>query len=99
MENQHRKITGYRELDQVEIDLMNEIKALGPQMEGVLLKVGVHIKGQRCSCLEPSITGGEKTVSDRMNNATPESFLELAKTELQTGLMYATRAVAQPEFF
>ena len=29
MENQHRKISGYRELDQAEIDLMNEIKAQG----------------------------------------------------------------------
>jgi hypothetical protein len=29
MDNQHRKITGYRELDQGEIDLMNDIKALG----------------------------------------------------------------------
>ena len=26
MENQHRKIKGYRELDQAEIDLMNEVK-------------------------------------------------------------------------
>lgn len=26
MENQHRKITGYRDLTQDEIDLMNEIK-------------------------------------------------------------------------
>ena len=26
MENQHRKITGYRELSQTEIDLMNKIK-------------------------------------------------------------------------
>lgn len=29
MENQHQKITGYRSLSQEEIDLMNEIKALG----------------------------------------------------------------------
>ena len=29
MENQHRKIKGYRELTQVEIDLMNEIKVEG----------------------------------------------------------------------
>tara|TARA_Y100000034_G_C6838695_1_gene379238 strand:- start:678 stop:794 length:117 start_codon:yes stop_codon:yes gene_type:complete len=28
MENQHRKITGYRELDETEIAMMNEIKAL-----------------------------------------------------------------------
>lgn len=30
MDNQHRKISGYRELTQAEIDLMNKIKALGP---------------------------------------------------------------------
>jgi len=27
MDNQHRKITGYRELSQAEIDLMNMVKA------------------------------------------------------------------------
>jgi hypothetical protein len=39
MENQHRKISGYRELSQNEIDLMNEIKALGPQLEAVIQKL------------------------------------------------------------
>ena len=29
MENQHRKIAGYRELNQEEVDLMNRIKAAG----------------------------------------------------------------------
>lgn len=29
MENQHRKIKGYRELSQTEIDLMNSIKEVG----------------------------------------------------------------------
>ena len=29
MENQHRKIKGYRELSQEEIDLMNEVKENG----------------------------------------------------------------------
>ena len=36
MENQHRKISGYRELSQAEIDLMNEVKALGPTIEAVV---------------------------------------------------------------
>jgi hypothetical protein len=36
MENQHRKISGYRELDQDEIDAMNAIKALGPKIEEVI---------------------------------------------------------------
>jgi hypothetical protein len=91
MENQHRKITGYRELGQTEIDLMNEVKALGIQMEGVLDKVGAHLQDQRV------LTTPEDR--QRLTNATPERFLSLAATEFQTGLMYATRAVAQPEFF
>ncbi|OTA14611.1 hypothetical protein Xvie_03548 [Xenorhabdus vietnamensis] len=33
MENQHRKITGYRELTQDEIDCMNKIKALGEEID------------------------------------------------------------------
>lgn len=32
MENQHRKISGYRELSQHEIDLMNKIKAKGVEL-------------------------------------------------------------------
>ncbi len=32
MDNQHRKITGYRELSESEIDLMNEGKALSAQV-------------------------------------------------------------------
>lgn len=36
MENQHRKIIGYRELSQAEIDLMNTIKAFGPQLQTLI---------------------------------------------------------------
>ena len=32
MENQHRKITGYRELDDAEIAKLNEIKAIAQQV-------------------------------------------------------------------
>jgi hypothetical protein len=32
MDNQHRKISGYRELNQAEIDLMNQIKAKGREI-------------------------------------------------------------------
>lgn len=91
MENQHRKIHGYRELTQEEIDLMNEIKALGPQIENVIVKVQNHIEQQRMSV--------DEVECDRLKDATPERFSALAKTEFQTGLMYLTRAVAQPTFF
>lgn len=39
MDNQHRKISGYRELTQDEIDLMNEIKAKGLELEALIKKV------------------------------------------------------------
>lgn len=44
MENQHQKITGYRDLSQVEIDAMNEIKALEAQA-GELMKRVQNIEG------------------------------------------------------
>ena len=36
MENQHREIKGYRELDQGEIDLMNTIKEEGVELAGLI---------------------------------------------------------------
>lgn len=36
MENQHRKIKGYRELSEKEIRGMNEIKELGPKIQAVI---------------------------------------------------------------
>jgi t-SNARE complex subunit (syntaxin) len=45
MENQHRKIKGYRELSQEEIDLMNKVKQQGIELEKVvnLLKVNSEL--------------------------------------------------------
>ena len=39
MENQHRQIKGYRELSQVEIDLMNEIKTKGAELGELVNKI------------------------------------------------------------
>lgn len=39
MENQHRRIKGYRELSQEEIDLMNEGKALAEQVGAYIGKL------------------------------------------------------------
>ena len=39
MENQHRKLKGYRELSQEEIDLMNEIKAKGIELGDLVTKL------------------------------------------------------------
>lgn len=39
MDNQHQKITGYRDLTQAEIDLMNEVKALGELVGACTVKL------------------------------------------------------------
>lgn len=39
MENQHKKISGYRDLSQAEIDGMNKIKALEAQAAELMLAV------------------------------------------------------------
>ena len=41
MDNQHRKINGYRELSQDEIDLMNEIKAKGRELNQLVCRVAL----------------------------------------------------------
>lgn len=74
MDNQHRKITGYRELSQKEIDVMNKIKAKGAELDALVQEV----------------------------QAIPEAdqrWASIAKTDLQTGLMALTRAVAKPTSF
>ena len=48
MENQHRKITGYRELTNEEIDLMNRIKAKGKE----LLQLQAELAGRLATDLE-----------------------------------------------
>lgn len=100
MDNQHRKINTYRELTQEEVDLMNEIKALGPQVQSIIEKVQNHVSTQRYNC---KCDAGQQVHNvdewDRLEAATPERFAAMAKTEFQTGLMYLVRAVAQPTGF
>ncbi len=74
VENQHRKITGYRELTQLEINAMNIIKARGEQLSQLLDDLG--------------------NLPDVDKRA-----LAIARTELQTGMMWAVRAVARPTSF
>lgn len=74
MENQHRKITGYRELSQEEIDTMNAIKQHGIALDALVTKMS-----------------GIENIDKR--------GLAIGTTDLQTGLMALTRAVAQPTTF
>lgn len=89
MENQHRKITGYRELSQEDIDLMNEVKQLGVTAESIITKIQNHVMKQYA----------DDANDERMYNADPLEWLERGTHELQTALMKITRAIAQPTTF
>lgn len=54
MDNQHRKISGYRDLSEAEIDLMNRIKAkaaeVGALVEEIMGSRGSP-EGKRCAAI------------------------------------------------
>lgn len=99
MDNQHRKITGYRELSQADIDLMNKVKSLGVQMASVIAEIDEHQKLQRRLAHNDDVPEARSTEQQRLDVAQPERWLAMGCTDLQTGLMKLTRAVAQPGFF
>lgn len=74
MENQHRKITGYRDFTEAELAAMNRLKAKAEELRHLLDEI------QQI----PNVDG---------------RCLAIARTELQTGFMWANRAVARPTTF
>jgi hypothetical protein len=74
MDNQHRKISGYRELDEATVDLINSLKDTGANL-------GLAVEATE------SLIGVDKRA------------LAIAKTHLQTGMMWLIRSVAKPEGF
>lgn len=101
MENQHRKITGYRELSQAEINTMNEIKAKGEELRALVAKIGQLVQPP-LQAIEPA-TAGDAAVTN-ISASTPVEhegdnplyWLRYADSSFRCGVMYAIRAVAQP---
>ncbi len=109
MDNQHRKINGFRELDQAEIDLMNEVKAAELMLLSLHNKIAAHLNTQdyaddRVRVATLNAQGGafytcpepSPDIVERHKQTEPRRWLAIAKTDLQTGLMAMTRAISQP---
>ncbi|QBP37266.1 hypothetical protein TF_25 [Pseudomonas phage vB_PaeP_TF17] len=95
MDNQHKKIKGYRDLSQEEIDMMNRVKELGSQFEKLIQDVSDHLRDQYNSNLKSN----NKDEITRIANAEPGRWLAIGKTNIQTGMMAIIRAIAQPDSF
>lgn len=91
MNNQHKLITGYRDLPPETIAMMNEIKAAGVHLESLIAKAGNHLSHQKNTCPPEALNA--------FYGAQPERWIAEARTDLQKGLMSLTRAVAQPTSF
>lgn len=105
MENQHRKIKGYRELSQAEIDLMNRIKSKGAELIQLQAELAARLstdfehKSAEAlrSQLGPNDFASDECVElQRFNSAEPQRWAGIGKTNIELGVMALVRAVAQP---
>lgn len=95
MDNKHRKIKGYRELTQQEIDLMNKIKSKGAELLALQNELVERLVSLR---QELVLTVGSDNADDfeRYESAEPLRWAAIGKTDIQTGVMALVRAVAMP---
>ena len=91
MENQHRKIKGYRELSQEEINLINRIKEKGAELLGLHIEIMAMLDQQHLDT-----SHGATEEFERFSAAEPARWAAIGKTDIQTGVMALVRAVAQP---
>lgn len=97
MENQHRKISGYRELSQEEIDLMNRIKVKGAELLELQADlVEMLTRDQHFKAANAAENTDDHAEFDRFMTAEPLRWAAIGKTDIQTGIMALVRAVAQP---
>ena len=81
VDNQHKKITGYRDLTDAEISMMNEIKA------GEVEIAGIHEATLECI---NELKNQGVDIGDAYRQ------LAIAKTEFEHAFMRLVRAVARP---
>lgn len=86
MDNQHQKIKGYRDLSQEEIDLMNEIKAKGEELRGLVLRV-------RALSEQVPEEPGEREADH------PTYWVRSADMGFRNSIMHLVRAVARPQSY
>ena len=81
MKDQHEKIKGYRDLTQEEIDLMNEVKDMGVELDQLIKK---------CEMFDLELS--TKTTAGDMLESDSFRWRAIAKTSLQQGIMALTQA-------
>lgn len=86
------KITGYRQLSQAEVELMNEGKALAEQCGAYIAKLRQHADAARA---QPHTVGGIALPQPALD----QRWVSIGATDLQRGFMAVIRGIAQPSSF
>ena len=81
------KITGYRQLSEAEVALMNEGKALAEQCGAYIAKLRTHGDVAR------------QTAETRVGPPLDQRWISIGATDLQRGWMAVIRGIAQPTTF
>lgn len=97
MDNQHKKIKGYRDLSQDEIDLMNRIKAKGEELRDLVNDLGSRAE-INIQIFESRPY--EHDHFDKLRSAKQAlRWVKIGEDHLQQGVMALVRSVARPESF
>lgn len=83
------KITGYRQLSQAEVALMNEGKALAEACGAYIAKLRTH----------PDVTRNQAPVETDAPQPLDQRWIAIGSTQLQQGFMAVIRGIAQPTTF
>lgn len=83
------KITGYRQLSEEEVALMNEGKALAEQCGAYIAKLRAH----------PDVTRNQVPTGPLDLQPLDQRWISLGATDLQKGWMSVIRGIAQPTTF
>jgi hypothetical protein len=88
---QQPKITGYRQLSEAEVALMNEGKALAEQVGAYIAKLREHPSVRPLGHNPPTEPDQLPTLDQR--------WISVGATQLQQGFMAVIRGIAQPTTF
>lgn len=83
------KITGYRQLSEEEVALMNEGKALAEQCGAYIAKLRQH----------PDVTRNQAPNDGTTPQPLDQRWISIGATDLQRGFMAVIRGIAQPTTF
>lgn len=89
-------ISGYRPLSQAQVNLINEIKDEGHRLRALVDRVVEHLEAESRERLD-GLPVAPQAATQRQAEAMRAAAI--ARTDLQTGLMWLARAVAQPGGF